>query len=130
MLEHDLTQRLEVAVEQRGDGLGLHRVAHPGEALEIAEQHEDLLALAVQPQQLGVLDDLLGHLARQVLAERALREAALDGARGARGGHDRGQRGEPAQDPSRRGQAVRVDPPAWSANGVPSSAASSTATSR
>ncbi len=110
VVEHDLAQHVEVSVEQPRDRFRRDRVAHLGEALEVAEQDEDLLRLAVQREPLGVLDDFLGHLTRQVLAERALREPPLHRGRGARGRGDRGQRHDPAERRPDRGVEISVEP--------------------
>ena len=41
MVEHHLAEHFEVTVEQLGDHFRLDRVAHLGEAFQIAEQHID-----------------------------------------------------------------------------------------
>ena len=109
MIEHDLAKQFKVPVEQTGDHLRFEGMAHFGKPLEIRKQDVNLFLFAMQLEQVGILDNFAGHLAREVFAQRPLREIALDRSRSARGRGDGGERDDPPQQPAGGGQSVGVD---------------------
>ncbi len=101
MIEHHRAQHVEIAIEQRRHHLGRHCMRKLGEAFEIAEQCKDLALLAMQREQFGLGDDLLGDVARQVFAQRGLGKTALGGAHRARRGACARKGDDPNRPPSR-----------------------------
>ncbi|MNP07453.1 hypothetical protein D3C76_994750 [compost metagenome] len=65
----DLRHLVQVGVEQVGQRLGFQLLGQLGEALDVGEEHRQLLALGFQAHALAAAEDRLPHLRRQVLGE-------------------------------------------------------------
>ena len=100
MLEHDRAEPVEVLVEKSCDHFRLELVRELGEAFEVAEQDVELALAAREREPFGVVDDFLRDVARQVLAQRVLREAALHRARSPHRAGNGNESQDPAGDPA------------------------------
>ena len=69
VLDHDVGEAVEVAVEQANERARVHPLGHGREALDVREQRGDLAHLALEPQKLGLRDQPAHDLGCQMLLE-------------------------------------------------------------